>query len=198
MKELEKGLSVPSMMYTYYPGGCILNHTFLWRLPDNFSLEAVLSTNQQVVAKIMEGMPIYHTRAMKREFISHYGLLMAGVKPYVLRSIYRELANDASNSRTSEEGDIDERVKEVLASEDLDVIVDLREMNEGCVAKYGVFWEKFAEYIAECTAVPERRHGEVCFMAKAISVRYLINQVSVIFFGLSPEFFFLKKQHPYS
>ena len=178
MKELEKGLSVPSMMYTYSPGGCILNHTFLWKLPDNFSLEAVLSTNQQVVAKIMEGMPIYHTRAMKREFVSHYGLLMAGVKPYVLRSIYRELTNDASNSRTSEEGDIDERVKEVLASEDLDVIVDLREMNEGRVAKYGVFWEKCAEYIAECTAVPERRHGEVCFMAKAISVRDLINQVS--------------------
>ena len=33
-------------------------------------------------------------------------------------------------------------------------------------------------YISECTTVPERRHGEVCFMAKTISVRDLINQVS--------------------
>ena len=29
MKDLEKGLSVPSMMYVYSPGGSILNHTFL-------------------------------------------------------------------------------------------------------------------------------------------------------------------------
>ena len=79
MKELEKGLSVPCMMYTYSPGGSILNHSFLWRLPDDFSLEAALSVNQQVVAKVMEGLPVYHTRAMKKEFVSHYGLLMAGV-----------------------------------------------------------------------------------------------------------------------
>ena len=81
IKELEKGLSVPSMMYTYSPGGSVLNHTFLWRLPNDFSPEAALSTNQQVVAKLMEGLPVFHTRAMKREFVSHYGLLMAGVKP---------------------------------------------------------------------------------------------------------------------
>ena len=157
------------------PGGSILNHTFLWRLPDDFTLEAVLSTNQQVVAKLTTNLPVYHTREMKREFVSHYGLLMAGVKPYVLRSLYHELTNDASGSRTSEEADIDERVKEALAAEDLDVIIDLREMNEGRVGKYDIFWEKCTEYIAECT---ERRHGEVCFMAKALSVRDLVNQVS--------------------
>ena len=54
----------------------------------------------------------------------------------------------------------------------------MQELNEGRVAKYDTFWEKCAEYISECSAVPERRHGEVCFMAKAISVRDLISQVS--------------------
>ena len=39
-------------------------------------------------------------------------------------------------------------------------------------------WDKCAEYISKCTAVPERRHGDVCFIAKAISVRDLIEQVS--------------------
>ena len=68
---------------------------------------------------------------------------MAEVKPYALRSIYRELTNDASGYHTSEEGDIDERVKE---AEDLDVIIDLREMKEGRVAKFDIFWEKCAEY----------------------------------------------------
>ena len=35
-----------------------------------------------------------------------------------------------------------------------------------------------SEYISECTAVPERRHGDICFMATVISVRDLIDQVS--------------------
>ena len=178
MKELEKGLSVPTMMYTYSPGGSVLNHTFIWRLPDDFSVEATVSINQQVVCKLNERLPVFHTRVMKKEFVTHYGLFMPGVKPYLLRSIYRELTNDASGSRTTKEEDIDERIKEALSSEDLDIIIDMRELNEGCVAKYDTFWGKCTEFISECSAVPERRHGEVCFMAKAISVRDLINQVS--------------------
>ena len=169
MKELEKGLSVPTMMYTYSPGGSVLNHTFIWRLPDDSSVEATVSVNQQVVCKLNERLPVFHTRAMKKEFVTHYGLFMAGVMPYLLRSIYRELTNDASGSRTTKEEDIDERIKEALSSEDLDIIIDMRELNEGRVAKYDTFWGKCAEFISECSAVPERRHGEVCFMAKAIS-----------------------------
>ena len=61
------------------------------------------------------------------------------------------------------------RKEEALAS-DLDV---LQEMNGGRVAKFDIFWEKCAEYISECTEVPERRHSEVCFMAKVLSTRCL-------------------------
>ena len=35
IKELEKGLSVSSMPYTYSPGGSTLNHDFIWRLTDD-------------------------------------------------------------------------------------------------------------------------------------------------------------------
>ena len=80
----------------------------------------------------------------------------------------------------SEEEEVDERVKEVLSSEDMDIVIDLWELNEGRMGKYEVFWEKCSEYISECTAVPERRHGDVCFMATAISVRDLISQVTKI------------------
>ena len=174
---MEKGLSIPSMLYTYTLRGSVLNHHFLWRLPDDFVLEASLSVNQQVICKRIDRLPVYHTRAMKREFISHFGLLMDGVKPYALRSIYRQLTRDASVSRTSEE-EVDERVKEVLSSKDIDIIIDLRELNEGAASKYQVFWDKCSEYISECIAIPERRHGDVCFMATVISVRDLIVQVT--------------------
>ena len=169
---------MPSMLYTYSPGGSALNHNFIWRLPDDCAIEACLSLNQQVVCKIMEQLPVYHTRAMKQEFINHYGLLMRGTKPYVLRSIYRELTKDASCSRTAEEEEVDQRVQELLSLEDVDIVVDLRELNEGREAKYELFWTKCSEYISECTAVPERRHGDICFMATVISVRDFIDQVS--------------------
>lgn len=91
MNELERGLSVPVMFYCYSPGGSVLNHNFLWRVPEDFCLESALSVSQQVVCKIMKGLPVYHTRGMKQEFMSHYGLLMSGTKPYVLRNVYREL-----------------------------------------------------------------------------------------------------------
>ena len=169
---------MPAILYTYTPGGSILNHNFVWRLPDDFSMSACLSENQRIVSKLTDTLPIYHTRAMKREFVNHYGSLMSGTKPYVLRSIYRELTGDASSSRTYDEEQVDLRLKEALDSEDFDIVIDMRELNEGRTAKYDDFWDKCKEYISESTAVPERRHGEICFMAKAISVRDLISEVT--------------------
>lgn len=125
----------------------MISHNFLWRLPDDFSVQqsACLSQNQRAVAKLMDTLPIYHTRAMKREFISHYGSLMSGTKPFVLRSIYRELTGDASSSRTYDEEQVDKRLREALDSEDFDVIIDMRELNEGRTAKYDEFWKKCQE-----------------------------------------------------
>ena len=62
---------------------------------------------------------------MKQEFINHYGLLMTGAKPYMLRSIHRELTKDASCFHTSQEQEVDQRVQEALRLEDVDIVVDL-------------------------------------------------------------------------
>ena len=95
-----------------------------------------MSINQQVVSKLNERLPVFHTQAMKKEFVCHYGLFMPGVKPYLLKSIYHKLTNDANGSHTTKEEDTDERVKEALSSKHLDIIIDMQELNEGCVAKY--------------------------------------------------------------
>ena len=178
MKELEKGLTMPSMLYTYSSKGSVLNHDFLWRLPDSSSPQESLSLNQKIILKLSEDMPVFHTRAMRREFINHFGCLMNGTKPYVLRNIYSELTKDCCSARTLEEREVDARVQEVLSAEDPDLIIDLRYFNHGPPTRYAVFWEKCTQYISEYTAVHESHHGDTCFMAKAISVRDLINQVS--------------------
>ena len=68
-------------------------------------------------------------------------------------------------------------IKEALQSEDPDIIVDLREFNGRQTDLYKVFWENCASYLQDCTAVHERHHDSVVYMAKAISVRDLIEQV---------------------
>ncbi len=147
-------------------------------MPGNFCDEAALTENQKVIEKLKRDLPVYHTRAMKKEFMSTFGRFTATTKPFVLRSIYRELTGDASGASTTSEAAIDERLKEAMSHEDIDIIVDLREENEWRTGKYDTFWTKCTEFLQECTAVPDRRHGDVSFMAKAISTRDLISQVS--------------------
>lgn len=50
--------------------------------------------------------------------------------PYILRSIYKSLTGDTSSSCTTDEAAIDQRLKEAIENEDLDVFIDLREANE--------------------------------------------------------------------
>ena len=52
---------------------------------------------------------------------------MSGTKPFMLRSIYHELTEDVSVSRTTKEEEVDQRVKEALDSEDMNIIIDLRD-----------------------------------------------------------------------
>lgn len=115
---------------------------------------------------------------MRQEFCCLYGRISPQSKPYLLRSIYNALTNDQCASRTTVEETIDSRVSQVLLMEDPDIIIDLRKLNTNTSDHYSVFWEKCEQFLASCTSVLERRHGEVSFMAKAISVRDLIEQVS--------------------
>ena len=72
--------------------------------------------------------------------------------------------------------------------EDPDILVDLRHRNVNGSDKYGVFWAKCKSFLDECIAVQERRHDTVCtYMAKAISVRDLVEQVSKLCPDGSPK-----------
>ena len=117
-------------------------------------------------------------RLMRREFYLLYGRISPESRPYILRSIYQALTNDQSAARTTAEEEINERVSEVLMMEDPDIIIDLRELNSNGKDRYGVFWENCAQFLSSCTTVHERRHGQTTFMAKAISIRDLIEQVA--------------------
>ena len=87
---------------------------------------------------------------------------------------------DASAASTLSEHEIDERVKLYVGMEDPDIVLDLRSLHSGSRSKYDVFWEECEKFLQEEVglAVEERRHSEVTHLARVISVRDLLQQVS--------------------
>ena len=134
--------------------------------------------NMRLFEDIKREIPVYHTRAMKQEFYKLIGCVSPNSKPYLLRSIYQSLSGDNLASRTTPEKEIDKRLIEVFSAEDPDIIFDLCELNTNSSDNYSIFWQKCSMFLSECTAVHERRHDTFVFMAKAIFIRDLIQEIS--------------------
>ena len=120
---------------------------------------------------------------MRRHLITQFGKISRFSNFASLRELYRQATNDQSASLTTSEEELDTRLREALDMEDPDLIVDLRENNGRTTDKFKVFWECMEKYLNESTAVQERRHGSLTFMAKAISVRDLIQEVAKLYPG---------------
>ena len=179
IQDLRKGLSKRCVLCTYSVGGPVGNYHFVWILPEKVTLEASLHENQKIIDKIKSDAPTYyHNRALRKHLISQFGRISKSSNLATLREFYRQATGDQSASLTTAEEELDARLREALEMEDADVIVDLRENNGSQSDKYKVFWECLATYLRDATAVHERRHGSVTYMAKTISVRDFIQQVS--------------------
>lgn len=174
-----KNLKLPFMiaLYTFHHGNFLGNTHFIWRVPDD-ERDRDFTLQVKTVAKIQEMIPIYSTRAMRKEFLEFGSALK--LKPVLLRNMYRFITNDNSASETSEQSALDDRVCEfLLASDDEDLVYDLRK-NNGRVKdpKFEPFWTELGKLLDEETAVHERRSTqEHTYLPFAISVADLREQV---------------------
>lgn len=177
IQELLKGLSVPIYLLTYSHRSNVGIYHFIWKVPDQCNQEACDNENLRIVGEIKKEFPKYHTRAMKQQFCDLYGRISPDSKPYILRNIYNTLVGDWSASRTTSESEVDARVQEALSLEDMDIVIDLREFNFNDKDTFCIFWSKCNEFLQSCTSVHERRHGTHTYMAKAVSIKDLIEKV---------------------
>ena len=141
---------------TYTHRSNIGSYHFIWKAPEDAREEPSCSENLKIVEKIREEIPVYHTRAMKRKFFTLCGRITPKSKPHVLRAIYSALSGVCSASRTTAESEVDARVSEVMAMEDSDIVIDLRECNKNGQDCFGIFWDKCNEFLISCTSVHER------------------------------------------
>ena len=166
------------------------NYHFVWSIPEHATLETTLTENTRILEDIRANVPVFHRRALKAEFVSRYGRLAHDAPLGTLRAIYHELTGDESASRTSDEKEVDERIRQAIDMEDPDLndlLLDLRtnnsSHNDHC--EFTVFWEKLQVFLNDQSSVHERRHGDVAYMAKAISVRDLVEEAENVSFGYS-------------
>ena len=61
---------------------------------------------------------------------------------------------------------------------DPDLLLDLRAHNSSHSDQFSVFWENLQAFLKDQSTVHELRHGDVAYMAKAISVRDLVQEVT--------------------
>ena len=94
---------MPTVFYTYTPSGGVVNHYFIWRVPESSDVDASIGENQWVMDEII------------------------GTPALLLQDIYIDLTGDASVARASDESEVDKRLHKVLESEHCNITVDLRE-----------------------------------------------------------------------
>ncbi|CAB3991632.1 Hypothetical predicted protein [Paramuricea clavata] len=141
-------------------------HPYWWSRTTFSLLVEDLKTESDLLNEahnIMKGMektlPVYHSRAMKQEFVKSFGMATGG-KSAFLRAAYRRLTGDTSAASTTKEADIDQRVSRILDEEDPELIWDLRTNNDGRPEEYKEFLQHCQLYINASveTAVDDRRH----------------------------------------
>lgn len=151
---------------------------FMYRVPQDASVSENerLTKAMQTLKRIEPQIPVYHTRAMRKQFQKEVSFLHgADFKPHILRHIYRTLTSDCSAEVECFE--IDERVKTAILMEDEDLVLDLRHLNKGRPADtFKVFFEALEKLVDEITAADDRQHG-VAHMSEFLSIPDLIRQV---------------------
>ncbi len=99
---------------------------------------------------------------------------------YPYANYFKRSTGDASAASKLYEEEIDRRVQEYIDMEDPEVVVDLRSLQSGRRTHYDFFWGEVQKFLQEDIglAVEERRHSSVTPLARAISVRDLVQQVA--------------------
>ena len=158
------------VLYTYSSGNSCGNHYFIWTVPEDESQTNLLTQSQAVIRKVETTIPTYHTRAMRKQFVHDFQLLVH-IEPKVMCEMYCCLTGDSSSSSNLSEASVDEQVQSILRLQDPDILSDLRHVNEGGrPEKYQVLGEQCKKFIEEHSVVDERCHGETTHLACAISV----------------------------
>ena len=99
-------LQVHAVKFSHFYGNNLGTMHFMWCAPESITESELLDRNMIVAQSIREKIHIFYTCAMRKEAMNTFGRI-CGVKPMVLREIYKRLTGYMSASRTANEAEID-------------------------------------------------------------------------------------------
>lgn len=148
--------------YTYHHRN-VQNSVYLWHIDSNVNEKELVNKYYEIKNNLKQTIQMYHTRAMKKEFIDTVELYIGKVEKARIRYIYSTWLENSSVLVNSVTQNIDDQVQLIFELGNLELITDLCEINEGRISKYGLFWKyalKYLEGVAQesILAVDERRH----------------------------------------
>lgn len=170
-------LPFPVKIYTHYHGNYFGNFVFIWKVDKDLNHG---DNDLKAIDKVREGLPIFSTRAMRREFINRYSVVGPQFKPAILRDLYRFLTQDSAAAESKNQSEVDARVCEfLLTADETGLFYDLRKLNgRPKDEKLNPFWDELQKYLDDISVVHERRHESVTYMPLAISIQNLIDIIS--------------------
>ena len=141
---------------------------FVWRSEE----KPDIAKEHEVIKRIEKQLPVFHTRAMRRQFQEEISLL-TNTKGTAAITIYQKLTGDSSVLEDPNSRKIQQRMRLIIDTQDPELIADMRLLNKGRPEEFEEFWKVAQALIneAELKAVDDRRLGTYTHMAVAMSVR---------------------------
>ena len=106
---LSQSIQVHAVKFSHSYGNNFGTMHFMWCIPESITKSELLHQNMIVAQSVREKIQIYHTRGMRKDVMNTFGRI-CGVKPKILREIYKCLTGDMSASCTANEAEVDTRV----------------------------------------------------------------------------------------
>ena len=123
MKNIQLPINVE--IYSYYRGNDMGTLWFIWKCGPGVDMK----TSNDVLHQIEKEIPVYHTRAMKREFKDKFSLVINNRT--ILNSVYAYLTGDHSAQPSEISKAVQARLELILQSGgDTELVYDMRSFNE--------------------------------------------------------------------
>lgn len=100
LRDLQLSMSINVLKYN--PGGTVGSTCFIWKVPDKLTVNEVMHDTMRIIKDLTPRLPEYHTRRMKKDFISRYSNLRSvSIPKHILWSIYADFYRSEPNIRCS-------------------------------------------------------------------------------------------------
>ena len=93
------------------------NLHFLWQVSHQKTESDLVNEAHSIVKKMEKELPVFHSRAMKQDFIQSFRRA-TGCKSAFLCAAYQRLTGNSSAAFTTTEAEVDERASRILDEED--------------------------------------------------------------------------------